>query len=626
MCGIAGIAAINGGSPPTLARLKTMCDTLVHRGPDDEGMHIRDGVALGMRRLSIIDLAGGSQPIFNEDNTIVTVFNGEIYNFRELREHLRTKGHIFRTQSDTEIIVHAYEEFGREFPAWLNGMFAIALYDSAKQEIYLARDHVGIKPLYYFYDHHHLVWGSEIKAILASGCVRRQLNLDALGEFMAWEYIPGKQTLFQSLFKLEAGQILKLDLAKSTLITKSFWDVPLAQDVHRLTPRQWEEVVEGKLEECVRRQLVSDVPLGAFLSGGVDSSLIVAFMGAAKTFSIGFDDPTYNELRWARKVAQHLGVEHKDSVIRPDIAALFEQLIHFLDDPIGDFSIFPTYLVSRYTREHVKVALSGDGGDELFGGYETYIAQEKSRLYQRIPRFLRRFVAEPLIESFRPTPAKKGYVNKAKRFVEGMRHSEALGHARWRIFLEDRLRQELFTRECSDLLETPVTSHITELLDRSGDRDAIDKCLYVDFKSYLVDNCLVKVDRMSMATSLEARVPFLDKELVELVFTMPSKLKVAKGVTKVLLKRIAARHVPPECVYRAKEGFSIPIKNWLKRELRPLMEEFLDARDLQIEGIFQNHVVQRLKKEHLQGVANHSHLLWSLMVFRAWAKTWLRGA
>lgn len=625
MCGIAGVAAFNGGFPPNEAQLKAMCNTLMHRGPDGAGMHLCDGVALGMRRLAIIDLKGGNQPIFNEDHTILTVFNGEIYNFRELRRSLESAGHTFRTQSDTEVIVHAYEEYGMDFPTVLNGMFAIAVYDSARKTLYLVRDPVGIKPLYYSCGRRHLVWGSEIKAVLASGLVRPELNVDALGEFLCWEYIPGKKTLFHSIHKLEPGHILRLDLTNGGLSIRKFWDLPAAREAEAADMRSWEDRIDQKIRECVRRQLVSDVPLGAFLSGGVDSSIIVAAMGPSKTFSIGFDDPTYNELHWARKVARHLGVEHKDGVIRPDIVSLFEHLIDFLDEPIGDFSIFPTYLVSKHTREYVTVALSGDGGDELFGGYETYVAQELSRIYERIPRFVRERVVEPCVRAFRPTPAKKGLINKAKRFVEGLEHPKALAHARWRLFLGDTLRGELFTKECSQLLKTPPEGHITDLFLRSEPRDDVDRCLYVDFKSYLVDNCLLKVDRMSMAVSLEVRVPYLDKELVELVFRMPGKFKVSGTETKVLLKRIAARHVPRECAYRPKEGFSIPIKNWLKQELRPLMEDLLCPRKLNAEGIFRAPVVERLKREHLEGRANHSHLLWSLMVYQAWSNKWLKG-
>jgi len=373
----------------------------------------------------------------------------------------------------------------------------------------------------------------------------------------------------------------------------------------------------------VRRQLVSDVPLGAFLSGGVDSSLIVSAMGPATTFSIGFDDPSYNELSWARRVAEHLGVDHHDRIIRPSVVGLFHDLMTFLDDPIGDFSIFPTYLVSRLARERVTVVLSGDGGDELFGGYETYLADRWARAYQRLPGLVRAGMVAPIVSALRPRAAKKGKINKAKRFVEGLAHDPGLSHARWRLFGGAGARDALFTAEAKAAMKTPVERHILDLFRRAGARDPLNRSLYVDLKSYLCDNILLKVDRMSMATSLEARVPYLDRELVELAFRIPQEFKLGAGQTKTLLKRVAARHVPAECVYRPKEGFSIPIKNWLGGEFRPLLEDLLDPARLRDQGLFAPAWVERLKSEHLAGHANHSHTLWSLMVFQAWRRLWL---
>ena len=623
MCGIAGIAAFRESPPPVYEQIKLMCDVLEHRGPDDEGIDIRDGVAIGMRRLSIIDLAGGKQPIYNEDGTIRVVFNGEIYNFRELRKELQSVGHVFRTNSDTEAIVHAYEEYGNDFPKKLNGMFAFALHDMRRRKLILARDHIGIKPLYYSFNKDRLVWGSEIKAVLASGLIERTLDVDALGEFMAWEYIPGTRTLFKSISKLAPGEMISVDLDSASCNPATYWDVPDFNSTPLRNEEEWVEAVESKIQECVRRQLVSDVPLGAFLSGGVDSSMVVASMGNARAFSIGFDDPSYNELRWARKVADHLRIDHRTEIIRPDIHELFQKLMHFMDDPIGDFSIFPTYLVSKMARKHVTVALSGDGGDELFGGYETYVAEEKEKQYARIPAFFRKGVIEPTVRSLKPSQTKKGLVNKAKRFIEGLDHEEGLSHARWRIFVGENNRQDLFSGDALKEIVTPVSSHILDLFRKAGDRHPLNKSLYVDLKSYLCDDILVKVDRMSMAVSLETRVPFLDSEMVELAFCVPHFLKVDSGKSKILLKKVAARHIPQECIYRPKEGFSIPIKKWLCKELRPLMEESLDRRTIREDGLFHAETVSRLKNEHLEGRYNHSHILWSLIVFQSWQKRWL---
>jgi len=625
MCGIAGIAVFGDRPSPSYQVLKEMCNTIIHRGPDEDGMDIRDGVAMGMRRLSIIDLSGGSQPIFNEDLTIRVVYNGEIYNFMELRKELESCGHHFKTKTDTEVIVHAYEEYGKDFPNYLNGMFAFSLHDMKKRKLFLVRDHVGIKPLFYSFNRRCIVWGSEIKVLLASNLVERELNIDALGQFLAWEYIPGEATLFKSIFKLEPAKMIEIDLDRPACRPETYWDVPLEEESLNKKSEEWEEEVDQKIIECVKRQLISDVPLGAFLSGGVDSSLVVSAMGDARTFSIGFDDPTYNELKWARKVADHLNVKHIDDIIKPDIENLFERLMYFMDDPIGDFSIFPTYLVSRHARKHVTVALSGDGGDELFGGYETYVADQKSHQYALIPALIRHTFIEPFVKSFKPRPAKKGFINKAIRFVEGLEQPEDLLHTRWRIFTGNGFREKVFTTDALNELTTSEAVHIRELFRQAGNRQPLNKSLYVDLKSYLSDNCLVKIDRMSMAVSLESRVPLLDKELVELAFRIPDKFKVANGKTKVLLKKIAAKHVPRECVYRPKEGFSIPIKNWLKTRLRPLMEELLNYKNIEQEGLFQPASIEKLKHEHLSGVNNHSHILWSLMVFQDWRRRWLEG-
>jgi asparagine synthase (glutamine-hydrolysing) len=623
MCGIAGMATLSDGPAPCAGRLRAMCDAMLHRGPDDSGFHVRDGVALGMRRLSIIDLDTGHQPIHNEDDTVHVVFNGEIYNYRELRRQLEANGHRFATASDTEVIVHLWEEVGLDLPTHLNGMFAFALHDERQRTLILVRDHIGIKPLYYALDRNWLVFGSEVKAVLASELVPRELDVDALGQFLAWEYVPGEATLLRHVRKLRPAQMLVIDLATGRAKTSEFWDVPHPPAAPGRSAAEWEEQVDSTIQACVRRQMVSDVPLGAFLSGGVDSSLVVAGMGeGARTFSIGFDDPTYNELPWARQVAASLGVTHRVEIVRPRVVELFDRLMQYLDDPIGDFSIFPTYLLSQIAREDVKVALSGDGGDELFGGYDTYRAEEASARWMRVPRMVRQRVLEPAVRAWRPTAAKKGLVNTAKRFVAGLEHDVELGHARWRVFVGERLRARLLTPDARESTTSPVGAHVARLQGRAAGRDARDRALYVDLRSYLPDNCLVKVDRMSMACSLETRVPLLDRALVELAFQMPSSLKYSRGRTKVLLKRVARRHVPAACVDRPKQGFSIPMKNWLKGEFRPLMEDLLARDRVLADGLFEPAVVDRLKCEHLQNRANHSHVLWSLLVFQDWRRRW----
>ncbi len=628
MCGITGIVALAGAAPPDLQVLDRMCASIEHRGPDDRATQVWDGVGLGMQRLSIIDVKGGNQPLFNEDRTVSTVYNGEIYNFRELRAELEAAGHTFATAADTEVIVHGWEEWGADFAARLNGMFAIALHDRKNAKFVLVRDRLGVKPLYYAFTGSHLVFGSEIKALLESGLIDRRLNTDAVGQFLAWEYVPAPATLFEGVLKLEPGALIEVDLGAATVPQpRVWWDVPPVADEDRSqapqTEQEWADAIDAQVRESVQRQLVSDVPLGAFLSGGVDSSLMVAGMGAAaQTFSIGFDDPSYNELAWARKVADHLGVDHRDEIIRPDVVELFDRLMNHMDDPIGDFSIFPTYLVSQHARQHVKVALSGDGGDELFGGYETYLAQRMAGLWKWIPGPVRRGLVHPLVLALKPRPEKKGPVNMARRFVQGFDADATLGHARWRLFAATDQLERLFTADAREALETPVNEHIVSLAQRAGGRSPLDTALYVDVKSYLSDNILVKVDRMSMACSLEARVPYLDHDLVELAFRMPERFKVHRRQTKVLLKKVAARHVPHDCVYRAKQGFSIPIKTWLGNEFRPLVEEHLSPQRIVDAGLFDAVEIERLKGEHFAGRENHSHLLWTLLVFQDWRRRW----
>jgi asparagine synthase (glutamine-hydrolysing) len=625
MCGIAGLASSDSFVQVDLALIQRMCNTIVHRGPDGDGYFVADGLAMGMRRLAIIDVAGGDQPITNEDGSVVTVFNGEIYNYRELRAELVALGHHFRTRSDTEVIVHGYEEWGIEFLNRLNGMFAIALFDIRARRLLLARDHVGIKPLYYAWNGRTLVWGSEIKALLASGNVDRSLDFDALAQFVAWEYCPAPQTLFAGINKLLPGRWLQLEIDTNTIKSDAYWSVPAADNTGLRSDDDWIDAVDSVLRQAVRRQMVSDVPLGAFLSGGVDSSLISAAMGNPTTFSIGFKDASYNELAYSSQVAKHLDVEHITEVLDDDCVSLFGDLLEFMDDPIGDSSIFPTYLLSRLARRHVTVALSGDGGDELFAGYETYAADRVARRYLMLPRMVRQRLVEPLARQIRPTASKKGLVNKGLRFIEGMVQSQDVGHARWRVFLNETTRRTLFTADAVAAMRTPVDQHIVALYSDAAGRSRLDQALFVDLYSFLPDDILTKVDRMSMAVSLEARVPFLDKEVIELAFRVPDRLKIRNGQTKWILKQVAERYLPKNVVYRPKEGFSAPVKHWIATTHRTLVEELLDPTVLKADGIFRPETVSRLIEEHVTGRRNHSHQLWCLLMFQAWKRRWLEG-
>ncbi len=429
--------------------------------------------------------------------------------------------------------------------------------------------------------------------------------------------------MFAAVQKLDPGSLLGISIDTGEVRQTQWWQIPVPEDSEaKLSAEDWIDAVDNQIHRSVQSQLVSDVPLGAFLSGGVDSSLVVAHMGTARTFSIGFSDPSYDETAWSAKVADHLGVSHRMEILEPQIGDLFEELLQYFDDPIGDFSIFPTYLVSKLAREEVKVVLTGDGGDELFGGYETYVAQQLARTWQAVPGPVRSGLLEPWMKGLRPRPEKKGLTNKLIRFAEGLGHDPKLEHARWRLFAGTALQTRLLAPEARSKIELPIEDHILRLENEAGSRPPLDRNLYVDARSYLVDNCLVKMDRMSMACSLEARVPLLDHDLVELAFRVPPELKVRNRETKVLLKKAAARHVPHDCVYRPKEGFSIPIKHWLRDELRPLMEDLLSRDRLGREGIFAIPEVERLKREHIDGQANHSHVLWSMMVFEDWGRRW----
>lgn len=622
MCGICGIVSTHPDERVDEQLLRQMCRTLHHRGPDDEGYYSADQAGLGMRRLSIIDLATGHQPIANEDGTIWIVFNGEIYNYQALRAQLEQQGHTFRTNTDTETIVHAYEEYGDRCVDHLNGMFGFAIWDTRKRRLLLARDRVGIKPLYYWLGPDQLVFGSELKSVIACPGTPRQIDPVALNHFLTLEYIPAPWTIFQGIYKLPAGHILVLEDGQCT--TAAYWDIPL-QAVPQ-TEAECAEALTELLEDAVRLQLVSDVPVGAFLSGGLDSSTIVSLMRKRssepiQTFSIGFEDSTYNELPYARAVAQQFGTNHYEELITPDIVTLTEQLVRHLDEPFGDFSIFPTYLVSALARRHVKVVLSGDGGDELFGGYESYVAQRYDRFYRLLPAPLRQEILPSLLNLVPPQAAKKGLINKVKRFTEGAALPAALQHTRWMTFMTDQDKRVLYQPDLHSAINgTTPTAMITNYFQRVAHADPLAQQQYVDVKTYLAENILTKVDRMSMAASIEARVPLLDHRIVEFALNLPPHLKMQHGQTKVLLRKVMAERLPATILTKPKQGFSIPLKHWLCGPLRPLMADLLSAQSIHNRGCFQPEPIRQWMAEHLAGRANHSHRLWGLMVFELWQR------
>ncbi|MGB8953357.1 MAG: asparagine synthase (glutamine-hydrolyzing) [Candidatus Aminicenantales bacterium] len=632
MCGICGAVRTSEGTPISSSLLSRMCRTIVHRGPDDEGLFIDRDVGLGVRRLSIIDLEGGHQPLSNEDGSIWVAQNGEVYNFPVLREELLARGHSFKTRSDTEVIVHAYEEWGEDFVRHLRGMFAFALWDRKKDRLLLVRDRVGVKPLYYtLLSDGTLVFGSELKAILAHPQVDRSLEPKALNLFLTLEYIPAPYSIFKNIFKLPAGHFLVYKQGK--IHVQPYWEIepearPL-ENLNRHSLRSLMDELYSLLKESVKLRLISDVPLGAFLSGGIDSSTIVGLMrelGASplKTFSIGFKESSYNELAYARRVAEKFDTDHEEFILEPQALELTEKLIRHLDEPFGDFSIFPTYLVSQMARSHVKVILSGDGGDEIFAGYEHYQAQKiagvpgVSGLAGVIGR---------IVQKLPPSAEKKGVWNKLRRFSQGFAHPSDLRHLRWMMFLSEEAKKTLYTEglleRLGQSLDIRQTEPFVSLFLRLGDFDPVNAELYLDLKTYLVDDIMAKVDRMSMATSLEAREPLLDHKLIEFAFRMAGKLKLHGLTTKWIFKKTMERLLPKENIYRSKEGFSIPVKHWLRTELKDFMLDYLHERRIREHGLFNFAPIKAMIDAHLQGKENYSHQLWTLLVFEVWKDNYL---
>jgi len=625
MCGICGFIQTVPIADDII--LKKMNDQILHRGPDDEGFYYNKRVGLAVKRLSIIDLNTGHMPIPSASKNSWISFNGEIYNFKELKNDLILKGYKFRTTTDTEVIVNLYEEYGVKFVNLLRGMFAFAIYDIKRDQLLIARDHVGIKPLYYsLTSENNLIFGSELKTILEYPNINKDLNKDALDFFFTLEYIPAPHSIFKSINKLQAGHTLlfkdgKIKIAK-------YWELSDVKNNSREN-RSFNELKEEflyLLKESVKMRMISDVPLGAFLSGGLDSSSIVSVMTALskekiKTFSIGFEEKSYSELKYSEIISKKFNTDHFVRNLSPNINELVEFITDFLDEPLGDFSNFPTYLVSKTAKEKVTVALSGDGGDEIFGGYEHYIAQKMAKMID-IPLIRNLHPAFSKITNiFPPSKLKKGFVNRVKRFSEGLSNHYSDRHFRWMQFLSKVQKKALYTESFyNDIFTDNLNTRepFKGYFDNSNKFNGINKDLYLDFKTYMVDNILVKVDRMSMITSLEARVPLLDKKMVEFAFTLPSSYKLKGNTTKWFFKKSMENILPNEIIYRRKEGFSIPIKNWLKTDLKDLMMNYLSRERIKKAGILNPDYVEILIKEHLDNKANHAHILWAFITFHIW--------
>ena len=626
MCGICGI--VERSRPIDHQALKRMTAAIQHRGPDDEGFYIapeegQTGVGLGFRRLSIIDLVTGNQPIPNEDGSVHVVFNGEIYNYRELRTGLESRGHRFATDSDTEVIVHLYEELGSACVERLNGMFAIALWDTHRGELVLARDRFGKKPLYYADLGGSLLFGSELKSLLEHPRCPRDLDLDALSRYLALEYVPAPYSIFDGIRKLPGGHVLRWRDGQISL--EQFWDLELRPDEPSRSDEQYVDEFRELFQAAVRRRLVSDVPLGAFLSGGIDSSSVVAMMvdvapaGTVKTFSVGFDERSFDESLHARRVASHFGTDHHEEVFTAGVMLdTLPSVVDWLDEPFGDASILPTYLLSRFTREHVTVALGGDGSDELLAGYPTFPADRLARFY-RVPRLLHTNVIVPLADRLPVSTANFSFDFKLKRFLRAAAAPDDVRHPVWLGSFTPAEQAALLTAAPGD----PFEEQRRVLAAAGGDR--LGKLIYLYAKTYLQDDILVKVDRASMACSLEVRSPFLDVELVEFLSRVPSRLKLRRLETKHLLKRAMGDVLPPGIANRGKKGFGIPVASWFRGELREALQDELSPERIRRQGLFEPTEVKRLVSEHLSGERDHRKALWTLLIFQLWHRRWLEG-
>ncbi|MES2606242.1 MAG: asparagine synthase (glutamine-hydrolyzing) [Pseudomonadota bacterium] len=615
MCGIAGIYGING-QVVHRQEIVQLCDALYARGPDDAGYFVNNDIGLGMRRLSIIDVGGGQQPISNEDGSIKVVMNGEIYNFRTLRRELEQQGHQFRTHSDTEVIVHLYEEYGAGCVDKLRGMFAFAIWDENKQQLLIARDRLGIKPLYYGVIDGRLLFSSELKSLLALPGVPRELNWNSVGYLFAFLSTPRDESIIEGIHKLEPGCLLTVSRGQAPVISR-YWDVEFIAD-HDRKEKDVIDQLRAMLEESVRLCMISDVPLGAFLSGGIDSSAVVATMARlsdrpVETFSIGFKDPNYNEAPYAREVATVFGTNHHEMILDPDVAGILEDLSWHLDEPLGDSSAIPTYMVSKLASQHVKVVLSGDGGDELFAGYDKYLVEQKERNYRYIPGMLRSVCG--LVGSVMPEGM------KGRRFL---RHMALNGSERYldaTTMFGRADQRSLFRADiASHMLEQDPWRDMAQTL--RSQKHWLSALQYLDIKHYLPLDVLTKVDRMSMGHSIEARVPLLDHKLVEFAATIPPHMKLHDGTTKHIFKQALRGILPDATLDRRKKGFAMPLGDWFRNEPRGYVQDLLLSARSRSRGIFNAPYIEKLLAIHQGGRALDLQL-WTLISFELWCRRFL---
>lgn len=625
MCGITGFISKDRNVPVEQRTnlLDRMCASITYRGPDEQGMLVRGRAALGMRRLSIIDVKGGQQPIFSDDGNLAIVYNGETYNFRELREELIALGHTFKTNSDTEVIVNAYEEFGSDCLKKLRGMFAFAIWNFREETLFVARDRVGKKPLFYSVTGDgSFVFGSELKTLLVHGEIRREIDFAALDAYLTFGYVPEENCILKNVNKLLPGHFLMFK--NGQVYTEKYWDFDYAEPQNVKTEGEYVEVLREKIKEAVKIRLISEVPLGAFLSGGVDSSTVVAMMSQCsdtpvKTFSIGFNEDSFDELKYARIAAKHFGTEHHEFTVTPDLFDLVDEIIWHFDEPFSDPSSLPTYMLSKMAREHVTVVLSGDGGDELFAGYSRYVINKRRSGFVKLPRSVRQGLIRSISDKLPHGAHGKNYLynislDPTDRYIDSV---SCFNRPRKSYLYSDGFSERLnggFGKS---------ESGFRAVADSVSTGNEIDKLLYLDSKTYLPGDILTKVDRMTMANSLEARVPLLDHELIEFVVGIPSHLKMNGLQTKHILKKSMDGIVPNEILYREKQGFGVPIGEWINIQLRDRIIGDLSGKRTLERGFFNSGYIGTLLKEHSNGRRDHSHALWVLWMFELWQRKYI---
>jgi asparagine synthase (glutamine-hydrolysing) len=620
MCGITGTVYLDKNRQAETSVLKRMTSTIYHRGPDDEGIYVSNNAGLGFRRLSIIDLNTGHQPLTNNNSSVTIVFNGEIYNFLEQREILLKKGYVFKTATDTEVILHLYEEYGVDCLQYLRGMFAFAIWDNNNQQLFCARDRFGIKPFYYYTDKEKFVFGSEIKSILEAGNIDRTLSSDALDSYFAFGYITSDLSIFKSIKKLQPGHYLLLSFKeKITIDIKRYWEIKFEPDFSR-RDEQWMEDIEACLSETVKMHMISDVPLGAFLSGGIDSSSVVAMMAKnssfpVKTFTIGFKEKEYSEMEYAREVAKKYGCEHYEQIVEPESIGLLPKLVHAYDEPFADTSAIPTYYVSKMAREHVTVALSGDGGDELFAGYDSYLSLTKFHAYPF--NFKSAYLNNLLWGNIHKILPENLKGKNASYFLS--RNKEEIGAYIYLWSIEER--KKLFLNDQnSGNLSSATELYKVELLKRGKNIDFISNLQYLDLQTYMVDSVLTKVDRASMMSSLEVRVPLLDHKFAELSFKIPSHLKLRLKEQKFIFKKAMSSYLPENILKHPKQGFGIPLSVWFKDDLKLYVRDVLLSQNSLLSSYLDKKYIKKVVEANTTGMKDMSSRMWSLLFFEEWLK------